>query len=212
MITVNLANPVPGDHAIFDAINSFARDTAWLHTPLLDYANDGVVLFAALLLVGWWVARSTTELTRVAAALWAPVGALIALAINQPIVNGVREARPYTVLPHILVLAHHSADYSFPSDHAVMAGAVAGGLFLVNRRLGLIAGLAALLMAFARVYIGAHWPGDVEVGLVLGAVVTIGGFKAIERPAVRLLDYLSTTPMRPLLVARSDPQPRPGDR
>jgi undecaprenyl-diphosphatase len=130
---------------------------------------------------------------------------MLALAINQPIVNGVREARPYTVLPNILVLAHRSTDYSFPSDHAVMAGAVAGGLFLVNRRLGIVAAVAALLMAFARVYIGAHWPGDVEIGLALGAVVTVGGFKVIERPAVALIGRLVTTPLRPLLVARATP-------
>src|SRR3954466_9992168 len=100
------ANPVPGDHRWFIAINSFARHTGWLHTPMLGYANYGVVLFAGLLLVGWWVARSTGDHIKVASALWAPLGALAALAINQPIVNGVREDRPYTVLPHMLLLAH----------------------------------------------------------------------------------------------------------
>ena len=69
----------------------------------------------------------------------------------------VAEARPYAVLPHILVLAHCSTDPSFPSDHAVLAGAVAAGLWLVNRRLGNVAVLAAAAMAFARVYIGAHY-------------------------------------------------------
>jgi undecaprenyl-diphosphatase len=196
-----MRNPVPGDHTVFDAVNSFARHTDWLHSPTLAYATYGVVLFAGLLLAGWWMARSTAHHTKVAAALWAPLGAMLALAINQPIVQGVSEARPYTVLPNILVLAHRSTDYSFPSDHAVMAGAVAAGLFLVNRRLAIVATLAALLMAFARVYIGAHWPGDVEVGLVLGAAVTIVGFKVIERPAVALVGYLTTTPLRPLLVA-----------
>jgi undecaprenyl-diphosphatase len=195
---------VPGDHTIFDDINTFARHTVWLHSPTLAYATYGVVLFAGLLLAGWWVARSTGNHTTVAAALWTPLGAVLALAINQPIVNGVREARPYTVLPHILVLAHRSTDYSFPSDHAVMAGAVAGGLFLVNRRLGVVAALAALLMALARVYIGAHWPGDVVVGLALGAAVTVGGFKLLERPAVALVDFLVETPLRPLLVARAN--------
>ena len=194
-------NPVPGDRHFFGVINSFARHTGWLHTPMLDYANYGVALFAGLLLVGWWAARSTGDHAKVAAALWTPLGALAALAINQPIVNGVREARPYRVLSSMLLLAHRSSDYSFPSDHAVMAGAVASGLFLVNRRLGIVAALAALLMAFARVYIGAHWPGDVEVGLALGAAVTIGGFKAIERPGVAIVGFFTTTPLRPLMVA-----------
>lgn len=202
MTALTMNNPVPGDRTVFDAINGFARHTVWLHSPALAYATYGVVLFAGLLLVGWWVARSTGNHTKVAAALWTPLGALLALAVNQPISNGVGEARPYAVLPNALVLAHRSTDYSFPSDHAVMAGAVAGGLFLVSRRLGVVAALAALLMAFVRVYVGAHWPGDVEVGLVLGAAVTVGGFKVIERPAVALVGKLATTPLRPLLVAR----------
>lgn len=201
MTALVVHHPVLGDRSFFDAINTFARHTGWLHSPTLAYASYGVVVFAGLLLAGWWMARGTGEQTKVAAALWTPLGAMLALAINQPIVNGVREARPYTVNPHILVLAHRSTDYSFPSDHAVMAGAVAGGLLLVNRRLGLLAALAALLMAFARVYVGAHWPGDVVVGLALGAVVTIGGFKIIERPAVALVAFLTTTPLRRLLVA-----------
>jgi peptidoglycan/LPS O-acetylase OafA/YrhL len=52
-------------------------------------------------------------------------GVLFAVALNQPIVNGAHEARPYTVHPHILVLAHRSTDLPFPSDYGVMAGAAA---------------------------------------------------------------------------------------
>jgi membrane-associated phospholipid phosphatase len=136
---------------VFTEINELARDTGWLHAPLLDYASYGVVLFALLLLAGWWVARGRGPRT-MAAALWAGAGTLVAVALNQPLVNGFHEARPYTDHRHILVLATRSADYSFPSDHAVMAGAVAAGLWLLDRRLGAVATLAALVMAFARVY------------------------------------------------------------
>jgi hypothetical protein len=57
-------------------------------------------------------------------------------------------ALPFSLLT-VLVLATRSADFSFPSDHAVMAGAVAVGLVFVSRRLAAIAGVAALAMAFA---------------------------------------------------------------
>lgn len=40
----------------------------------------------------------------------------------------------------------------------MMAGAVAAGVWLVNRRLGVIAAIAAVAMALARVYVGAHYP------------------------------------------------------
>jgi undecaprenyl-diphosphatase len=192
---------VPGDRPAFQAVNTFARHTPWLHAPMLGYAGYGVVLFAGLLLMGWWMARSTGDHVKVAAALWAPLGALLALAVNQPLARAFQEPRPYTVLPHMLLLTRRSSDYSFPSDHAVMAGAVAAGLFLVSRRLGVVTAVAALLLAFARVYVGAHWPGDVAAGLVVGAAVTLVGFLVLERPAVGVVAFLVRTPLRPLLVS-----------
>jgi membrane-associated phospholipid phosphatase len=93
---------------------------------MLGYAQYGVVLFALLLLAGWWVARRAGR--GMTAAVWAPVGMLLALAVNQPLVAAAAEARQYTTLHNILVLAAPSTDPSFPSDHATMAGAIAAGL------------------------------------------------------------------------------------
>jgi undecaprenyl-diphosphatase len=128
------------------------------------------------------------------------VGTLVAVGLNQPIVHGVHEARPYTALPHVLVLVSRSADASFPSDHATMAGAVTAGLFLVGYRLGLISLVAALVMAFARVYVGAHYPGDVLAGLAFGAAVALVGFVVFRRALVWLVEMLARTPLRPLLT------------
>jgi membrane-associated phospholipid phosphatase len=197
--TAAVDTSMPG---LFGQVNDFARSTGWLHAPMLAYATYGVVLFAGLLLAGWWIARDRGPRV-MAAALWSGVGTLVAVAANQPVVNGVHEARPYTVHPHILVLAHHSADYSFPSDHAVMAGAVTAGLWLVSRRLGAIAAVAAVLMAASRVYIAAHYPHDVLAGLALGAVVVLIGWLVLSRPLTWLVGLLGRTPLRPLLVRGS---------
>ena len=195
--------------SLFLAINNLARSTPWLHGPLTLFAGDGVLVFGVLLLAGWWIARRDGAPARMATALWAPAGVLLAVAVNQPIVAWVNESRPYASLPNILVLATPTTDPGFPSDHAVMAGAVTAGLFLVNRRLGVIAGLFALLMAFSRVYIAAHYPLDVAVGLLLGAVITLAG-AAISRPALtRFVTAVQQTRLRPLLTAGS-PAPRNG--
>jgi membrane-associated phospholipid phosphatase len=190
---------------LFEQINAFARATPWLHAAAQFYAAYGVILFAGLLLGGWWIARQTGEVSRVAAAVTAGGATLVALAVNQPIVHAVNEARPYTALPHILVLATRSTDASFPSDHATMAGAVAVGLWFVSRRLGVVAAIAALLMAFARVYIAAHYPADVAAGLLLGGLVAALTWLLVRRPLTRLAGSLAGTRLRPVLLA-TDPQ------
>jgi membrane-associated phospholipid phosphatase len=194
---------------MFGGINEFARDTGWLHGILLAFAKYGVVVFAVLLVAGWWVARDRSPRT-MAAALWAGIGTLVAVAANQPVVNSVQEARPYTDHHAILVLVTRSADYSFPSDHAVMAGAVAAGLLLVDRRLGIAASIAALLMAFARVYVAAHYPHDVVAGLAFGALVVLVGWWLLSRVLTHVVDRLSTTPMRPLLASAGGVDGRDG--
>ena len=190
------------DRGWFLDINEWARDTPWLHGPLTFFASYGVVLFAALLLAGYLIARRSGSEERVAAAVWAPAGALLALWLNQPLASDVGEARPFVVFPHALVLAHRSADPGFASDHAVMAGAVAMGLVFVSRRLGAIAWVAALLMAFTRVYVGAHFPVDVVAGLLLGAAVAAIGWLLLRPLLLRVLDGVSHTPLRALVTSR----------
>ena len=125
---------IGGDRSLFLSINEWARDTPWLHAPLKAYAGYGVVGFAVLLLVGYVIARRSRSIDLLAASLWAALAPLVAVALNQPLASDVGEARPFTVFPHALLLAHRSADPSFASDHATMAGAIAVGLFLVSRR------------------------------------------------------------------------------
>jgi undecaprenyl-diphosphatase len=197
----------------FRAVNHLARETAWLHEPARLFAVDGVVLFAGLLLAAWALARRAGDLRRVAIALWAPVAVLLAVGVNQLFVSAVAEDRPYAVLPHVLVLVHRSTDPAFPSDHAVMAGAVAAGVLLAHRRLGLLAAGLALLMAATRVYVGAHFPLDVAAGLVAGAVVALASYAVALPLVLRLVVALSGTAVRPLLTASPrSPGPAGGRR
>lgn len=70
---------------------------------MIGYADYGIVVSAALLLAGRWIARRSGDLNVMAAAIWAPLGVLAAVAINQPIVAALHMARPYVELPEILV-------------------------------------------------------------------------------------------------------------
>ena len=181
------------DDLLFTDVNDLARHTGWLHGAVLGYATYGVVLFAALLLTGLWLRRNGTD-RALAAAGWAPVAVLLAVALNQPLVGAFAEGRPYTTHPGLLVLAHRSSDFSFPSDHAVMAGAATAGLWLVSRALGALATVAALVMAFARVYIAAHYPWDVAAGLASGALVALLGWVLLRRLLTVLTGWLRGRP------------------
>lgn len=180
------------DHILAD-VNGLARHTGWLHAPFLDYATYGPVLFAVLLLAGVWLARARSDRT-LAAAGWACLATVIAVGLNQPLASGVAEARPYAAHPGLFVLAARSSDFSFPSDHAVMAGAAAAGLWLVSRLLGAVTTLAALVIAFARVYIAAHYPWDVVAGLLFGALVALVGWALLRVPLTAVTGWLRRRP------------------
>jgi membrane-associated phospholipid phosphatase len=58
---------------------------------------------------------------------------------------------------------------SFPSDHAGLFFALATGLYLTYRRLGIIAFAYVLVVVLLpRIYVGRHYPSDILAGGLLG--------------------------------------------
>lgn len=81
------------------------------------------------------------------------------------------DQRPFTT-QHVHQLVAHAAGASFPSDHTTAATAIGLGLLLFTpfRKLGVLALAAAVLIGFARVFVGIHWPIDIAGGLLTGMV------------------------------------------
>lgn len=183
------------DADLFRSINDFAKQTSWLHGPASSYAQAlGPAVLALLVLGALWFARRRESVV-LARAAWAGLAPLVAVALNQPLVHAFDRARPFAALPNVLLLIHHGADAGFPSDHAVLGGSVLAALFLVDRRFGWAAAAAGVLLAAARVYVGAHYPGDVAAGLAFGALVALLGWAVLGGVLVSLVEALRRTRM-----------------
>jgi undecaprenyl-diphosphatase len=189
------------DRTTFRWINNLATHTSWANGVVRFYAKDGIVVFAVVCVVVFLDARKHGNQTALAGAIWAAGGAVVALGIAQLIGRAVDRARPYDQLANVHLLVARTSDFSFPSDHATVAGAVAVAVVLVNRRWGIVAGVAALAMAFTRVYVGAHFPGDVVGGLALGAAVAVAGRYTVVPVLASVARRLAGTPLRPLVTA-----------
>lgn len=205
------------DANFYRDVNRFAVHTAWLHGILKAYAVYGVALFGLLVLLTWWYARSEADPPRaVAATVWAAAGTAVAVGLNQFIVHAVSRPRPYFAMKGMEVLVSRSHDFSFPSDHATAAGAAVAGIWIVSRYdgrpvrlLAAIGTVLALVLAFSRVYVGAHYPGDVAAGLLIGAAISVVGWLVIQRPLTAVVDRLSRVqPLRPLVLAEGPAQSR----
>jgi undecaprenyl-diphosphatase len=83
------------------------------------------------------------------------------------------ERRPFE-LHRVHVLVSHAPGQSFPSDHATAAFAAAfATTAFLSRRWGIVLTVCALLIGFARVYDGIHYPADVG-GSALVAAAGVG--------------------------------------
>lgn len=64
---------------------------------------------------------------------------------------------------------------SMPSDHAVMFYALATGVFLISKKIGILTFLyVSVIILLPRVFLGYHYASDVLVGAFVGVVITWG--------------------------------------
>ncbi|HGM4778067.1 undecaprenyl-diphosphate phosphatase [Serratia marcescens] len=158
------------NHVLFAWINATPASPEWMIDFATFLARD-LIIIVPLLIVGLWlwgpqsqlvsqreVVAKTTIALLFAMLAASTIGAL--LPHERPFVAGVG----YTFLAH-------APDSSFPSDHgtAIFTFALA---FLFWHRVwsGALLMIAAVGIAWSRVYLGVHWPLDMVGGFLLGLV------------------------------------------
>jgi membrane-associated phospholipid phosphatase len=99
--------------------------------------------------------------------------AATSIVVNQPMKLAGSRRRPDRLAMRVPGSRWVSmpSSTSFPSGHAASAAAFAVAVEGVLPRLRLPLRVAAAAVAFSRVYTGVHYPGDVIVGALTGAVI-----------------------------------------
>jgi membrane-associated phospholipid phosphatase len=174
----------------------------WFDDLVSFYASYGLGLFALMMVWCWWQARTTRSPTSMAMALAVPVAVVLAYVVNDIVKSVFDEPRPCQVItsPTTIQPCPGVGDWAFPSNHSAIAAAAAAAFLMISARLGAIAVLAALVMGFSRIWVGAHYPHDVVVGFGLGAAVSVLLMLAARRFGPPLVVRLESGFLRPLLT------------
>jgi len=168
------------NYRLADAINDLSGHS-WLLDDAMKLAASGLI-FVAFAFFGLRMLlvvrdRDWGRLVQVGATL------LLAFVLGLVAAQVYAEPRPFTTHPDIHRLISHAAGQAFPSDHATASFAIGFAMLVfVSRAWGLVLLALAVIIGFARVYTGLHYPGDI-LGSILIALLAV----ALVELAIRLV-------------------------
>lgn len=153
--------------AVFLRLNAPAHPEAWSIDFATFLANDLIWLIPASMAISWLLGGSRLRKTLIIAT----AAGLLGLFLNQCIGFFWWSPRPFMVpIGHTFI--PHAPDSSFPSDHLTLWWAVAFSIWTQRyRQAGVSLALMGLPVAWARIYLGVHFPLDM-VGAALVALLS----------------------------------------
>ena len=119
---------------------------------------------------------------------------LTSIGINGIVKNLVKFPRPFSTGKITCVREGTATGYSFPSGHAQSFATTSTTIAKKVKKVwvAIIVGILIALVAFSRLYLGAHYPSDVVVGAVLGITIAIVGSIFFDKIKNKKWLYLGT--------------------
>lgn len=152
------------------------------HPPATDAIADTITVVTTggwIWLVGLVVARMF-RVRKSERALQIAIPTILGATwfVERPVKMLFRRRRPFIDIVRALVVGRRPDGRSFPSGHSAAAFAGAWILTTVWPRKAPLFFAFAATVGLSRIYVGAHYPGDVITGATVGAVTA----EAIRRP------------------------------
>ena len=155
-----------------------------LQNPIFDsimpiFTHFGGFKFLVLIMIALVLyARVSKRDTLKKVAIITLVALLFSGAITVLLKHVIHEPRPFMVLDNVHLLITEDDLDSFPSGHVTSTVAVVTSLILNMKELAkkyylaidIVLIIFAIFIAFSRMYVGVHFPGDVLAGAVVGLV------------------------------------------
>ncbi|WP_099156716.1 undecaprenyl-diphosphatase [Virgibacillus ndiopensis] len=155
--------------SFFRVINDLGKDYTGLN-PIFVFIAEYMVYFLALGVVIYWFTRSNRNRMMI---ICGTITFILAEIIGEIAGKIHSNNQPFAELANVNKLIDHAVDNSFPSDHTMLFFAFCLTFLLFKKRLGLFWLVLAFLVAFARVWVGVHFPGDVIMGAIISFISAI---------------------------------------
>lgn len=168
------------DFQILDAISKIHCDFLDILMPLITkLGDDGIVPIAVALIL---TCIPKTRKAGVTIMVSLALGFIVCNLTLKPLVARIR---PYDVNTAVQILVDRLHDFSFPSAHttALFALAVPLGHYYPRGRIWFY--LAAIAVAFSRLYLYVHYPSDVLAGMIFGILFGVVAVLLVKWAAKR---------------------------
>ncbi|MCU4578071.1 phosphatase PAP2 family protein [Acinetobacter courvalinii] len=168
--------------ALFNSINTFAKDSPVLDKIVIFLAEDlntVFISFLVLLLVLQWKTYGLLFAKTLLIVLFS-------LVISDVIEFFYHHPRPFQL--HLGdKLIGHGASSSFPSQHTLTIVIIAFSYLLAGfKKIGIVGLVLSLVVGASRVFVGVHFPFDIVGSFIIGFLLVVATNYAVKEMTLRI--------------------------
>lgn len=163
-------------------LNDWGNDTVDLIFNIITYKYYAIPLYLYLLFILYKkLSRRELAILLITVVILIAASDQIAMLFKNTLVQRLRPFREPALDGLISKVGKSGGTYGFYSGHASNAMALAVFMWNIlkqsHKAIAIFLFIWALLVAYSRVYLGVHYPGDVLMGIFMGTIIGWLGYR-----------------------------------